>query len=61
MDTIWIGTDDYGIAKFDGINWIIYNDSNSDYLTTCESIAIDGSGALSGLELLVADWQNLME
>jgi hypothetical protein len=25
----WIGTDGGGLAKFDGVNWTVYNKSNS--------------------------------
>ncbi len=53
----WIGTSDYydmtehiwvrggGLAKFDGINWAVYTESNSDLPSnSVQSIAIDGSG-----------------
>jgi ligand-binding sensor domain-containing protein len=34
-----------GLAKFDGVNWTVYNTSNSGLpLTMLSSIAIDGEG-----------------
>jgi ligand-binding sensor domain-containing protein len=41
----WIGTLTKGLAKFDGVNWTVYNTSNSglpyDYV---HAIAIDKKG-----------------
>jgi ligand-binding sensor domain-containing protein len=41
----WIGTDGGGLAKFDGINWTVYNTSNSGLPDNyVRAIAIDGQG-----------------
>jgi hypothetical protein len=40
----WIGTD-WGLAKFDGVNWTVYNTSNSGLpYNRVNAIAIDGQG-----------------
>jgi ligand-binding sensor domain-containing protein len=40
----WIGTGD-GLAKFDGVNWTVYNTSNSGLPSNAVlAIAIDGLG-----------------
>jgi ligand-binding sensor domain-containing protein len=41
----WIGTDGGGLAKFDGVNWTVYNTSNSGLPgNSVNAIAIDGQG-----------------
>jgi ligand-binding sensor domain-containing protein len=43
---MWVGTGG-GLAKFDGVNWTIYNSSNSGLLSnSISSITIDGHGYL---------------
>jgi len=61
----WIGTAAGGLAKFDGVNWTVYNTSNSglpdDWVT---AIAIDDSGNKwigTHTGLLVEGLQSLME
>ena len=57
----WIGTYDGGLAKFDGKNWTVYNTSNSglpDNIIACHRHR--RKRVISGLGLMVADWQNLM-
>jgi ligand-binding sensor domain-containing protein len=41
----WIGTGGGGLAKFDGVNWTVYNRSNSELADNwVNAIAIDDSG-----------------
>jgi ligand-binding sensor domain-containing protein len=41
----WIGTYGGGLAKFDGVNWTVYNTSNSGLPSVfVRAIAIDGQG-----------------
>jgi ligand-binding sensor domain-containing protein len=42
----WIGTVNGGLAKFDGVNWTVYNTSNSGLPSNLVpwAIAIDGQG-----------------
>lgn len=63
---VWIGTDDGGLASFDGINWSIYNTSNSHLPSDrifCVTIDRDGSkliGTPAGLTRLVdTTWTDL--
>jgi hypothetical protein len=50
-----------GLAKFDGVNWTVYNTSNSGLPSNdVSAIAIDGQ-EINGLELGVEDLQSLME
>jgi ligand-binding sensor domain-containing protein len=42
---IWIGTESYGLAKFNGENWTVYNTDNSDLPSNIiHAIALDDSG-----------------
>jgi hypothetical protein len=45
LNNKWIGTDGGGLAKFDGVNWTVYNTSNSGLPSNyVYAIAIDGQG-----------------
>jgi ligand-binding sensor domain-containing protein len=45
MEQKWIGTAGGGLAKFDGVNWTVYNTSNSGLPNNyVRAIAIDGQG-----------------
>jgi ligand-binding sensor domain-containing protein len=56
----WIGAWG-GLAKFDDVNWTVYNTSNSGLpYNSVRTIAIDDR-VINGLEHMVEGLQNLME